>query len=132
MMVAMRSAPHHDPQRRHDLQQRVFDFISPCRHPDIWGRRTPLSLTFSLRDDLHMPWDEFDYLMNDFFLLFQVDAGGYDHLAYFPEPPSQLSLKIVRQWGWFTGLGVAGAAPRPLTVGMLITAGAAGRWPQPD
>ncbi|NDL63891.1 DUF1493 family protein [Acerihabitans arboris] len=114
-----------------DLQQQVFDFIAPFRLPDIWGRRKPLCLAFSVRDDLGLSPDEFDHLMNDFFLLFQVDACHYDHLAYFPEDSSPMPIKIMRQLGRCIGSS-APPAPRPLTIELLVTAARAGRWPQRD
>ncbi|HEY0210854.1 DUF1493 family protein [Acerihabitans sp.] len=114
-----------------DMRQQVFDFIRPFREPNIWGRSKTLCPAFSLRKDLSLSADEFDHLMNDFFLLFQVDASHYDHLAYFPEDSYSMPVRIMRQLGLRVG-ATPPSSPRPLTIGMLIAAACAGRWPRQD
>ncbi|WP_413740005.1 DUF1493 family protein [Sodalis sp. RH14] len=114
-----------------DLRQQVFDFISPFRQPDIWGRSKPLCPAFSLREDLNLSQDEFDHLMNDFFLLFQVDASHYDHLAYFPENNRPIPIRIMQHLGLSIG-ATPPDGPRPLTLAMLVSAARAGRWPRQE
>ncbi len=111
--------------RQRAVQERVYEFIRPLRQPGILRKYRPLSPAFSLRNDLNMSWDEFDHLMNDFFLRFSVNADGYDHLAYFPEDNSPLPMKMVRCLGRWAG---AVESPRPLTLGMLVEAAVTGRW----
>lgn len=113
-----------------DLQQQVFDFIAPFQLPDIWGRSKPLCTGFNLRE-LRLSADEYDLLMNDFFLLFQVDARHYNHLAYFPEDDSLMPKKILQHLGRCLGTTTQ-IRLRPLTVGLLVTAARAGRWPRQD
>jgi len=107
------------------VQERVYAFIRPLRQPGFLKNHRPLSPAFSLRNDLNMTWDEFDHLMNDYFLLFRVNADGYDHLAYFPEDTRPLPMKMIRCLGRWAG---AVAAPQPLTLGMLVEAAVTGRW----
>lgn len=114
--------------RQRVVQQRVYEFIQPFCRPNIWGKYKPLSPAFSLRDDLNVPWDEFDVVINHFFLLFHVDADGYEHLAHFPEDEQRIHRKIFRMLRRCTGTG---PHPMPLTLGMLVEAAVTGRWVGP-
>lgn len=72
-----------------------------------------------------MSWDEFDHLMNDYFIQFAVNADDYDHLTYFPEDIRPLPMKIISYLGRWAG---AVESPQPLTLGMLVEAAVTGRW----
>lgn len=128
-MMALASTVRQNQGQNRDLQRvvqdRVYAFIRPLRQPNIWGKCRSLSPAFSLRSDLSMSCDEYDHLMNDYFLQFGINADGYDHLVYFPEDIRPLPMKIINYLGRWTG---AVKSPQPLTLGMLVEAAVTGRW----
>jgi len=99
-----------------NIEKEIIDFIDGEYNPRkyfLFGPKRIITLNTSIRDDLHLLFEDGEELLQTYFRHWNVDENGFEILDYFNP-------------GYF-----GGNVPdphKPLTVGMLVESARAGRW----
>jgi len=104
-----------------DLAERVLAF---AKHEIPPPRPNNISLETDLRTDLRILWEDAGAMLATFFLTFKVDRGDFDFGRYFPNEGGLLWNLAAK----LSGKSRPTAAPKKLTVRMLVRAAEVGTW----